>query len=120
MGRLEKFIVGKTEIIRIDYEDCDQAEMIDLVQKTKELILREGQPVVMLCQFHERNRLTPRFMRQLESDYKEVENLITKNAVMGLSNIQRWILKGMNMWTKREIIHFESEEEAITYLIERR
>ncbi|MBS1489045.1 MAG: hypothetical protein JSS93_00790 [Bacteroidetes bacterium] len=117
MGRIEKLMIKEAEIIVIDYANCNQNEMVLLMKKAKELILTQNQPVLLLCVFNEGNHITPNFIRQLEIDYKEIEESISKNAVIGLSTIQKWILKGVNLWTKRKIEYFDTREEAIRFLI---
>lgn len=118
MGLVERIKVAEREVIRIDYAGCKQEEMIKLVTQAKEMIREGQQPVRLLCEFNASNWITPQFVKHLEVNYKEVEDLITVNAVIGLSDIQRWILKGINLWTKREILYFESRDAAISFLAE--
>jgi len=76
----------------------------------------ENKPVLVLSIF-KNNYVTPEFMRQVEKGVKEVESLVEKNAIIGLSDTQKWILKGMNLWYKRQVHHFDSYDQALEFLV---
>lgn len=58
-------------------------------------------------------------MRHIESEIPKVDNLIEKQAITGISKIQEWILKGLNMWYKRQIYNFATKEEALDFLADK-
>src|SRR5262245_34787173 len=91
------------EILVIDYSDCKEAEMIERLMYAKELLQRENKPMRVLCLLNNKNYATPNFLRSVERVNTEVPELILKQAVVGLSSVQKMILKGLNLFTvKRE------------------
>ena len=91
--------------------------MIEILHEAKRILLAENKEVLILDIVDKRNYVTPKYINTLKKEMKFVEHLILKNAVVGLSDIQIWILKGINLWTQTRIHHFDSEEEALEYLV---
>ena len=115
MELIRKIHLNDKEILVLNYSNKKVAEMISVFDAAKQLILSEGKPMLTLSVF-ENNHITPQFMRHLEREVKEMEHLIGKLAVVGLSDIQLWILRGMNLWYKRQAYHFKSVDEASAFL----
>ena len=115
MELVRKIHLNGKEILVLDYSNKKVEEMIKVVDTAKQLILAENKPVLVLGIF-DKNFITPLFMRHLEKEIKGIEHLIDKNGVVGLSDIQLWILKGMNLWYKRQIYHFKTVDEASAFL----
>ena len=89
---------------------------MQLISEGRELFLKEQRPVKVMGIFNERNFITPKFMRHFESDKQEALVFIGKQAVVGLTEPQKMILKGYNMQAGRNIRVFASEQEALSYL----
>jgi hypothetical protein len=115
MNKVWKVFHKGKEILVLDYSGCKTPEMIEIGRTAKQLMKAENKHVVTLS-ILKNNHLTPEFMRFFEKEIKEVEHLIDKNAITGLTEIQKWILKGVNLWYKRQIHHFDSYEEALEFL----
>lgn len=105
------------EIITVDYSDCKEDAMMVLLTKAKDLVLAENKNVLICSIFNNKNFVTPKFMRHVEQELKQTERFIQKNAIIGLSQTQLWILKGINLWYKKKIYHFESKEVALDFLV---
>lgn len=116
MDRIKKIIHQGKEIILLDYSGCKTEQMITLINLAKQWIEEKNQPVLVLSIFH-KNYVTPEFMRHVEKELKKVEHLIDKNAIIGLSAVQKWILLGVNLWYTRQIHHFDSYEKALEFLV---
>ncbi len=109
---------GKT-IIVIDYSNGKEAEMIELLMEAKALIESENKPTLLLNVMNERNFTTPNFVRHAEKINTEISHLIVKQAAVGLSLVQKTILKGFNLFTaKKQLLSFETMEDALKYLAE--
>ncbi len=99
--RLKKIVHKNKEILIIDYSNCKEQGMIELATAAKELILRENKNVLLLSIYNDKNYATPKFVRHIEKELRAAEPLIVKNAVTGISAVQQWIVKGINLWYKR-------------------
>ena len=101
----------------LDYSELNEAEMIALLDSAISLVLANNKPVKVLSILR-RNYITPAFMRHFESQMPLVEHLSERNAIIGLSQIQLWILKAVNLWYKKQIHHFDTREEALNFLVQ--
>jgi hypothetical protein len=114
--RVEHF--GEHEVLIVDFSNAKEPEMIERLLEAREFALRENKKVLVLNIFNSRNYITPRFMRQGESVYTETCHLLRKEmAVVGLSTVQKMILKGFVMLGNRKLKGFDSVEEAIAFLV---
>jgi|JI10StandDraft_1071094.scaffolds.fasta_scaffold78510_3 hypothetical protein len=104
-------------ILIVDYSNGNESAMIEAVDRAKLLLQSENRPTLVLSIFNNKNYLTTNYIRHLKKELKEVEHLIHKNTVIGLSQIQTWILKGVNLWTEKQITDFDSFEKAIDFLL---
>jgi len=117
VDRLKTIHYKQKEIMLIDYSDLKEPGMITLVSDAKHLILEHQKPVLLLSIFSAKNFASPKFVRHAETEIKEAEHLIRKNAIVGLSKIQLWIVKGVNRWHKPQLYPFNSIDEALEFLI---
>jgi hypothetical protein len=118
MKKVRTIIHKEKEVLILDYSNCKEVEMIKVFDDAKDFIQRVNKKVVTLSIFNNRNFVTPKFVRHLESELREVDGLITRNSVVGLSITQLWILKGINAWYKKKIFPFKTEKEALNFLTE--
>jgi hypothetical protein len=105
------------EVLILDYSGCLGARMIERFDKAKAIVLSEGRSFPVLSVFNEKTFVSPEFMRHVERNLPELEALISKQAIVGLSTVQGWILKGVNLWYKRQIHQFDTVDAALDYLI---
>jgi hypothetical protein len=105
------------EILVIDYSDLKEPGMITLISDAKHLVLEQQKPILVLSIFTRKNYVSPKFLRHAEAEIKAVEHLIRKNSIVGLSQIQLWIVRGINRWHKSQLHPFNSEEEALEFLV---
>jgi hypothetical protein len=61
--------------------------------------------------------VSPNFLRHVERELLKVDELIARQAIIGISNVQEWILKGINLWYKRQIYAYNSFDEAVEFLV---
>jgi hypothetical protein len=118
MERVRLELYKDKTILIVDYSNCKESLMIEAVDRAKFLLQGENRPTSVISIFNNKNFLTTNYIRHLEKELNEVEYLIQKNAVIGLSEVQKWILKGVNLWTKKQIRNFDSFDKALEYLLE--
>jgi len=117
MSGIQKLIIGNKEILSVDYSDCDENEMMSLASHLKELVLTENKSIRILSTFNHKNFITPKVMRHMENVTQLTNHLVDKMALTGLSSTKKIILKGYNLMFKREFKAFDTQEEAIAYLV---
>jgi hypothetical protein len=105
------------EILVIDYSGCKGDQMIAQADRAKALLLTENRSFPILSIFDNKTFVSPEFMRHIEKIVPELESFIEKQAIVGISLVQGWILKGMNMWYKTQVQPFNTTEEALEYLV---
>ena len=118
MEGVRKLQIEDKEILIIDYSDCKETEMIRRLEHAKTLVQNENKPALILNILNDKAYLTPNFVRQSESVYAEVNQLIEKNAIIGVSQVQKMIIKGFTLLGNRKLQIFDTFDESIKYLIE--
>lgn len=116
MEAVRKIVRNNKEILILDYTGIKADKMVEIFDRAKQLILSENKPVLVVSIFCN-NYVTPNFMRHVEKEVKDVESLIDRNSIIGLSEVQKWIVKGMNLWYKRQLYCFASLDEALEFLV---
>jgi len=91
--------------------------MISLLDAAISLVVKNDTPVLVLS-ILKNNYITPGFMRHFEKQLPSVEHLSERNAITCLSQVQLWILKAVNLWSKKPIHHFDSVDVALDYLVQ--
>ncbi len=91
--------------------------MISLFDSAVAMALKKNESVLVLS-ILKKNYITPNFMRHFEKKLPKVEHITERNAIVGLSQVQQWILKAVNLWSKEKIHHFDTREEALDYLVQ--
>lgn len=107
------------EIFVVDYTGCKEAQMMQLATKFKELIQARSKPVLAMAVFNDSTYITPTFMRHAEKESGAVMPLLEKVAFVGLSTTKKIILQGYNILFGRSFQTFDTQEEAIRYLVDR-
>lgn len=91
--------------------------MIDRFETARALILNENKQALVLSIFNSHTFVSVAFIRHAEKFLPEVEKLIGCQAIVGLSTVQEWILKGVNLWYHSRIYKFNTETEALDFLV---
>jgi hypothetical protein len=105
------------EILVIDYSGSTGDALIEIFDQAKLMVLADQKNVRVLSVFNPKHYVSSKFIRYIESEMVPVEHLIDKNTITGLSETQKWILKGVNLWLRKKIHYFSSEEKALSFLI---
>ncbi len=114
--RVKKIYHKGKEVLIVDYTDLKGQAMIEIFEEAKDLFLSENKHYVALSLFSDKSYVSPSFIRHIEQELIKVEMLLDKQAVVGISTVQKWILKGLNLWVKSKLQSFNSYEEGINYL----
>lgn len=104
------------EVLVIDYSGLKEEGMISLFNSAVAMALKKNESILVLS-ILKKNYITPNFMRHFEKELPKVEHITERNAIVGLSQVQQWILKAVNLWSKKTIHHFNTREEALDFLI---
>jgi len=118
LERIRQISINSKEIFIIDYSDCKEGEMIDLVSELKRQVIAENMAVRILSVFNDRCYVTPKFMRHAEGATREAIHLIEKQAMIGLNGTKKMILKGYNFLFNTNIKTFNTIEEAMEFLLD--
>lgn len=105
-------------VIILDFRGCKEHEMIDIVMEAKEKIKTLNTSVLLLSIYSTKNFITPKFMGVVEEQSTEMLHLLDKQAIVGLTPVQKLILKGYNFLLKRNIQNFDTEESALSFLLD--
>ena len=116
VSRVYPIIHRGYELLIVDFSDCHGQSYIDVFNLAKEWLLREKRTVSIISVFNAKTFVTPDVMRFIEKELPTVDQFILKNTITGISATQQWILKGLNLWYKKQIHHFTTREEAIDFL----
>lgn len=119
LSRIEKLTMDGIDIFIIDYSDCKEYQMISLVQSLKEQILLFNKTVSVLSVFNDKSYATPTFMRELKAATREVNYLLDREAVVGLSDTKKMILKGYNFFFGKSVQTFDTREVALQHILSR-
>jgi hypothetical protein len=112
----ELTIEGKT-VFRIDYSGANEQQMISLLKELQKQLEAKNKPVLILSIYNDKNFATPHFMRAVEEVTAAVLPLIDGQAIVGLSFTKKLILKGYNLMFNKNYLDFDTEEEAIAFLL---
>ena len=106
------------EILILDYSDCNQEQMIEIVFMAKPMIIDATRPLAVLSVFNDKAFATPQFVMTLKQETADVIHLIDRQAVVGINEAKKIILKGFNFLFRINIKAFDTVDEALTYLVE--
>jgi hypothetical protein len=101
------------QIIFVDYRGLKEKEMIELVNKHRELTLETKLP--FLADFHS-TYATPGYMVHAKRFVESTKNVIDKGALLGIDSIKSWILKGLLTMYNVNYKTFETADKAIEFL----
>lgn len=118
MSGISKEIHHSKEVFVVDFSNCKESQMIELIIEFRSLIIASNKPQLTLAILNDKSFLTTEFMIAFRKEKREeVTPFISKQAVVGLTDIKKMILKGYNLFFNRDIRAFDSKEAAINFLI---
>lgn len=113
--RIKFEVINNQEIMEIDYSDCNEEVMVELLTLARATIRNRNKPHRVLAIFNSKSFLTPRVMEVFNSDRLD-PSLLERQATIGVSTVKTSIIKGHNVLENNTIKIFESKAEAIKYL----
>lgn len=120
MSRIKKIVITGQEILSMDYRGCKEKELILAATELKEAILEGNKPVFVVALFDDKTYITPAFMRHAERETAEAIHLVEQSSFVGLSTTKKFILMGYNLLFNRDFKAFDTEEEAIHYMMSKK
>jgi hypothetical protein len=115
---ISKIKKDNIEILVLDYSDCNEDQMIAIAVAAKPMILSASRPLAILSVFNDRAYATPKFVMALKKETAEVIHLIDRQAVVGLNDTKKIILKGFNFLFRINIKAFDTTDAALQFLVE--
>lgn len=116
MDRARKIIHNNKEVWVVDYSSQRGDELIETFELARTLVLAEAKSVVVLSIFDGKTYINSHFMNHVRLRLPELEQMIERNTIVGLTTVQEWILKGVNQWYRTQLRPFPSINEALDYL----
>ena len=117
MKEITKLIINDKEIIEVDFSNCNEDRIIEILSEVRSIIREGNKPHRTLGIFNEKSFLTPKVMHYFNTGRID-PSLLERQAVVGMNTPKRGIIKGHNVLQGNDIRIFESREEAIKYLAE--
>ncbi len=115
MKGISRESVNNKEIIVIDYSDCNEDRMIELLVQVRKLIRAENKRQRVLAIFNQKSFLTPKVMEYFNSD-RLGSYLLERQAAIGVSLPKKGIIQGHNILEKNDIMIFDSKKDALDFL----
>lgn len=119
MGHVKKIEFDNRIILEIDYSGCNESGMINLLHQAAIIGITDNRPYLVLSVLNKKNFLTPAFMKEVKEVVKQNLHLIEKQAIVGLTQTQRIIVMGLNIFVQRNFKVFDTKEEAVRFLLDK-
>lgn len=119
MGHVKKIEFDGRIILEIDYSDCNESGMINLLHQASIIGITDNRPYLVLSVLNKKNFLTPAFIKEVKEAVKQNLHLIEKQAIVGLTQTQRIIVMGLNIFVQRNFKVFDTKEEAVRFLLDK-
>ncbi|MCZ8215501.1 MAG: hypothetical protein O9262_04635 [Cyclobacteriaceae bacterium] len=117
MSRIKTIVVQGKSIIVVDYAGCQEDEMLALAALAKATIQSDDSLKLVISRYTNMY-ITPRFVRFFENETNEVKPFLKKNALIGLNEPKKIILKAFNFFMGTDFRAFDTEKEALEFLVE--
>ncbi len=117
MAGVREINVYGQDILWVDYEGCKTPEqMIQIFDKTLDFLIKKNEESLMLTSF-KNTSIPPIFLNYIQEQTPRVAHLIKRNAFIGMNKSKNILLKGINESFGLAQLAFDSEHEAIKFLL---
>ncbi len=104
------------DILVASFNECDGHEqMMDLAVKLRDEVVGSAGGLRVLTNY-EGVLLNPQFMSKVKEMGKQAQGKVVKSAVIGVSGVKKILLNAYNRYTKRNVVAFDTYQQAIDYL----
>ncbi len=117
MNRLKTITIEEKTILVVDYAGCKEEEMLALAAKAKAWIIT-GEKDKLVISRYSNMYITPRFVRFFENETNEVKPYLLRNALIGLNEPKKLILKAFNFFMGTDFRAFDTEQQALEFLVD--
>ncbi len=110
---------NKVNVIYADYRDKTQVEMDEMLQETERSILQfinDGDSFLLLSDLRG-VKITVSFLKRIIKVGKGVIPYVDRTAVLGISGYKVFLFKIYRLVTGSKMTPFETEKEALDYLV---
>ena len=106
------------QILIVDYSHARGDQLIAVFDEAKALVFERDLYVYSLTVWNEKSYVSPNYINHIKKELPLVDYRIKKQAIMGVSRVQKWILRAVNAWYGEKLKLVESKEEALRYFDE--
>jgi hypothetical protein len=114
-NRLKRIVHHGKDILLVDYSGLKEAEMIDLTNRHRDLVVAEKKQSYFIANY-EATYATPDYMKAAHEFTKATKPYIPKGAFLGIKGPKVALLKGVTYFLKANFHSFENEEDALEFL----
>ena len=104
-------------IFVVDYRGLKDHDLMTAATEMRLLLEKNNAPALVLVIFDDSTYVTSPFMRHAEKESGAVMHLIERMAFVGLSATKKIILNGYNFLFRRHFRAFDTQQEAIDFLL---
>ena len=106
------------DVIFADYSEYKTLEeQISFLREAEAFILSKGDDLLVLSDFSN-VRGNAELMSEMKRAGKEIEHKVKKSATIGITGLKKVFLSGYNLVVKDKVMAFNTQEQALDYLIE--
>ncbi len=116
MAGIEKIWYKEKEILYIDYQGMDEAEMISALNQAEEIIFSSTKPILLLSNAKGLEK-TPELIKATSEFGRKTKPFVAKNAILGTPRTKEVEKKGGENDIELWFVHFNTEHEAKEYLV---
>ena len=114
MAGVSELILSGRKILLVDYSGCKEPDLFQIFDIAKFFLVPAPETHLVLYNLSN-TYLTSSFLRYVEGQVGSTVK--TRNAFIGLNTPKKMILKGFNLLLGRELKVFDTEQQALDYLL---
>ena len=116
-GRVRFIEHARQRVLFINYSHCDVAMLKAVAEEAHRVIAREQPNSVLTLNDVTGTTFDKESVAVLQAKVAANAPHMRRAAVIGISGLQRLIYEGVQAFSKRRIPHFETRQEALSWLI---
>ena len=114
--RLRRISYKGKEILLVDYRGLKEPDLIALTNKHRDIVVSEGKESLFVANY-ENTFGTPGYMLAAQEFTKATKPFIKRGAFLGINAQKASLLKGITYFLKVDFKSFNSEQEALDFLV---
>jgi hypothetical protein len=116
-GRVRFIDYAGRRVLFIDYSHCDVAMLKAIAEEGHRVIARERPGSVLTMNDVSGTAFDKESVAVLQAKVAANAPYVRRAAVVGINGLQRLIYEGVQAFSRRRIPHFQTRQEALSWLI---